>query len=33
MVLDATGDLSVLTSGSAVDPVLLAGVRGSERLR
>ena len=33
VVLETTGDLSVLTEGQAVDPVLLAGVRGSERLR
>ena len=33
VVLETTGDLSVLTGGSAVDPVLLAGVRGGERLR
>ncbi len=31
--LETTGDLSVLTGGQAVDPVLLAGVRGAERLR
>ncbi len=33
VVLETTGDVSVLTSGSAVDPVLLAGVRGAELLR
>ena len=32
VVLETTGDLSVLTGDSAVDQVLLAGVRGSERL-
>jgi uncharacterized membrane protein YcaP (DUF421 family) len=33
VVLETTGDLSVLTGGAAVDPVLLAGVRGGEHLR
>ena len=33
VVLETTGDLSVLTGGAPVDPVLLAGVRGSERMR
>ena len=33
VVLETTGDMSVLTDGQAVDPVLLAGVRGSEHLR
>ena len=33
VVLETTGDLSVLTGDPSVDPVLLAGVRGSERLR
>jgi uncharacterized membrane protein YcaP (DUF421 family) len=32
VVLETTGELSVLTGGAAVDRVLLAGVRGSERL-
>ena len=33
VVLETTGDLSVLTGGSAVDPEVLAGVRGAELLR
>ena len=32
VVLETTGDLSVLTGGAAVDPELLAGVRGRELL-
>ena len=33
VVLETTGDLSVLTGDADVDPVLLAGVRGGERVR
>ena len=33
VVLETTGDLSVLTGGSVIDPVVLAGVRGGELLR
>ena len=33
VVLETTGDLSVLTGGTPVEEVLVAGVRGSERLR
>ena len=32
VVLETTGDLSVLTGDAGVDSVLLAGVRGSERM-
>jgi len=33
VVLETTGDLSVLTGDAGVDPVLLAGVRGGQQVR